>query len=137
MDKTHALKHRRLSIERIAELMATTPATLYKWLEQESMPAKALLAWQHLTGASNVVRYFAAAEGAVVISIPTGRAPTSEDTHALQGTLNSAVGALLDYMSGDMDRDSTIGKLGAGLESLAWHRENVRKSAQPELDLEG
>ena len=27
--------------------------------------------------------------------------------------------------------------LGAGLEGLAWHRENVRKSAQPELDLGG
>ena len=44
-DKVHALKHRRLSIERLAELMATTPATLYKWIEQESMPARALIAW--------------------------------------------------------------------------------------------
>lgn len=52
-------------------------------------------------------------------------------------TLNGAVGALLGYMSGDTDRDATLGKLGAGLEGLAWHRENVRKSAQPELDLGG
>ena len=51
--------------------------------------------------------------------------------------LNGAVGALLGYMSGDTDRDTTLGKLGAGLEGLAWHRENVRKSAQPELDLGG
>lgn len=136
-DKAHALKHRRLSIERLAELMATTPATLYKWLEQESMPARALIAWQHLTGANNVVRYLAACEAAVVIAVPVGRAATADDVHVLQATLNGAVGALLGYMSGDTDRDATLGKLGAGLEGLAWHRENVHKSAQPELDLGG
>ncbi|WP_300435547.1 hypothetical protein [Zoogloea sp.] len=135
MDKSHALKHRRLSIERLAELMSTTPATLYKWIEAETMPAKAVLAWQHLTGSINVVRYLAAAEAAVVIAIPTGRATTAEDVHVLQATLHGATGALLDYMAGQMDRETTLGKLGAGLESLAWHRENVRKGEQPELDL--
>ncbi|WP_298619554.1 hypothetical protein [uncultured Zoogloea sp.] len=134
-DKVHALKHRRLSIERLAELMATTPATLYKWIEQESMPARALIAWQHLTGANNVVRYLAACEAAVVVAVPCGRSATAEDVHVLQATLNGAVGALLGYMSGETDRDMTLGKLGAGLEGLAWHRENVRKSDQPELDL--
>jgi len=136
-DKAHALKHKRLSIERLAELQATTPATLYKWLEQESMPAKALIAWQHLTGANNVVRYLAACEGAVVISVPCGRSVKAEDVHVLQATLNGAVGALLGYMSGETDRETTIGKLGAALEGLAWHRENVKKSDQPELDLGG
>ncbi len=135
MDKSHALKHRRLSIERLAELMSTTPATLYKWIEAETMPAKAVLAWQHLTGAINVVRYLASAEAAVVIAIPTGRITTTEDVHALQATLHGATGALLDYMAGQMDRETTLGKLGIGLESLAWHRENVRKDDQPELDL--
>ena len=120
---------------RLAELMATTPATLYKWLEQESMPARALIAWQHLTGANNVVRYLAACEAAVVVAVPCGRSATSDDVHVLQATLNGAVGALLGYMSGETDRDMTLGKLGAGLEGLAWHRENVRKIAQPELDL--
>ncbi len=137
MDKSFALKHRRLSIERLAELMGATPATLYKWIEAETMPAKAVLAWQHLTGAQNVVRYLAAAEGAVVVVIPTGLATTAEGVHALQATLHEATGALLDYMAGHLDRERTLGKLGAGLESLAWHRENVRKGDQPELDLGG
>lgn len=77
----------------------------------------------------------AACEAAVVIAVPVGRAATADDVHVLQATLNGAVGALLGYMSGDTDRDTTLGKLGAGLEGLAWHRENVHKSAQPELDL--
>lgn len=63
----------------------------------------------------------------MVVVIPTGRATTAEDVHVLQATLHGATGALLDYMAGHMDRESTLGKLGVGLESLAWHRENVRK----------
>lgn len=134
-DKAHALKHRRLSIERLAELLGTTPATLYKWIETDSMPVRALIAWQHLTGASHVVRYLASREGAVVIHIPTGRSPDADDVHVLQATLNGAIGALLDFMQGKADRDTCMGKLGCGLESLAWHRANVEKTNQPELEL--
>lgn len=137
LDKAYAYKQRRLTIERLAELMATTPATLYKWVETESMPVRALLSWQHLTGSCHVARYLAAAEGNVLIKIPAGKATTADDVHVLQATLHGAVGALMGYMSGESDRDTTLGKIGTGLESLAWHRENVRKDIQPELDLEG
>lgn len=133
MDKALALK-RRLSIERLAELLGTTPATLYKWIEAETMPARVLIGWQHLTGGHNVVRYLASREGAVVITIPSGRRPDADDVHILQATLNGAIGALLDYMAGRSDRDTTLGKLGTGLESLAWHRTNVEKGNQPELE---
>lgn len=135
-DKAYALKHRRLSIERLAELLGTTPATLYKWLETDSMPIRVLIAWQHLTGASNVVRYLASREGAVVIQIPHGRPPEADDIHVLQSTLNGAIGALLDFMRGHTDRDACMGKLSAGLESLAWHRANVEKTDQPELEFD-
>ncbi len=134
MDKVYAFKHRRLSIERLAELMSTKPATLYKWIEADTMPAVALLAWQHITGANNVARYLASAEGGVLIKIPTGKAPTADDVHILQATLNGAIGALLGFISGETDQATTLGKLGAGLESLAWHRANVAKADQPELD---
>lgn len=134
MDKAHAFKHRRLNIERLAELMSTKPATLYKWIEADTMPAVALLAWQHITGANNVARYLASAEGGVLIKIPTGKAPTADDVHVLQATLNGAIGALLGFMTGETDQATTLGKLGAGLEALAWHRANVAKADQPELD---
>lgn len=135
LDKAHALAKHRRNVERLAELMSTKPATLYKWLEQDGMPVTHLLAWQHLTGSDAVVRYLAASAHKVVIEIPTGRKTDAEDVHVLQATLNGAVGALLDFMKGDMDRDTCMAKLGTGLESLAWHRENVRKNDQPELDL--
>lgn len=134
-DKDHALVKYRRNTERLAELMATTPATLYKWLETDAMPANRLVLWEHITGSDYVVRYLAATAHRVVIDIPTGRAAATPDVHALQTTLNSAVGVLLDFMAGHSDRDTALAALGAGLESLAWHRENVRKFDQPELDL--
>lgn len=134
-DKAHAISKRRLSIERLAELMAITPATLYKWLENDAMPVNRLPLWEHITGSDYVGRYLTANAHRVVIDIPTGRSSTASDVQSLQITLNSAVGALLSFMNGETDRDTTLSLLGAGLESLAWHRENVRKNDQPELEL--
>ncbi|QDF95171.1 hypothetical protein CJ010_00695 [Azoarcus sp. DD4] len=135
-DKAHALGKRRLSTERLAELMAVTPAVLYKWLENDSMPVNRIPLWEHITGSDYVVRYLTANAHRVVIEIPTGRNINAEDVHVLQATLNGSVGALLDFMKGDMERDTCVAKVSTGLESLAWHRENVRKNDQPELDLD-
>lgn len=134
-DKAHALARYRLNVERLAELMATTPATLYKWLETDAMPINRLAAWEHITRSDCVVRYLAAAAHKVVIDIPTGHAIQAADVQQLQTTLNSAVGALLDFHAGRLDRDGCIAAITGGLEVLAWHRENVRKNDQPELEL--
>lgn len=134
-DKAHALKRRRLNIERLAELLGTTPATLYKWIETDSMPVRVLIAWQHLTGSNHVIRYLASREGAVVIQIPPGRDVTAEDIHDLQMVLSAAPGALLRLKKGEITRDECLGALTSGMESLAWHRANVEKSDQPELEL--
>tara|TARA_R110002049_G_scaffold83938_12_gene213714 strand:+ start:3574 stop:4038 length:465 start_codon:yes stop_codon:yes gene_type:complete len=135
LDKAHALKRKRLNVERLAELLGTTPATLYKWIETDSMPVRALIAWQHLTGSNHVVRYLASREGAVVIQIPPGRNLSAEDIHDLQMVLAEAPGALLKLKRGEIERDECMGALTTGMESLAWHRANVEKSDQPELEL--
>lgn len=100
------------------------------------MPANRLSAWEHLTGSDAVVRYLAAAAHRVVIEIPCGRAIDAQDVHVLQATLNAAVGALIGFMRGEANREECLGLLGHALESLAWHRENVGRSAQPELEFE-
>lgn len=134
-DKANALARHRLNVERLAELMATTPATLYKWLETDAMPVNRLAAWEHITRSDCVVRYLAASGHKVVIDIPHGHAADATDVQGLQTTLNSAVGALLDFHAGRLDRDACIAAITGGLEVLAWHRENVRKNDQPELEL--
>lgn len=134
LDKAHALRRRRLNIERLAELLGTTPATLYKWIETDSMPLRALIAWQHITGAANVVRWLASREGAVVIQIPPGRDVSPDDINELQRVLTAAPAALLDLKAGRIDRDACAAALTAGMESLAWHRANVERQEQPELE---
>lgn len=57
------------------------------------------------------------------------------EKHRLQSTLNSAVSALLGFASGSMDADQVSSEINTALEALAWHRENVARSHQPELEL--
>lgn len=133
-DKAHALKHRRLNVERLAELLGTTPATLYKWIETDSMPVRALIAWQHITGATHVVRYLASREGAVVVQIPPGRNVTAEDINELQTALTAVPVALLDLKAGRIGRSDCTAALTGGMESIAWHRANVERYEQPELE---
>lgn len=133
-DKAHALKHRRLNVERLAELLGTTPATLYKWIETDSMPVRSLIAWQHITGATHVVRYLASREGAVVVQIPPGRNVTAEDINELQTVLTAVPAALLDLKAGRIDRSACMAALTGGMESIAWHRANVERHEQPELE---
>lgn len=134
-DKQAAGRH-RLNVERMAELQAVTPALLYKWLEQETMPVNRLAGWFHMTRSSALIRFLAAQAGGVFIQVPTGRHLEHEDVHALQKVLNDAVGALLAFTAGKTSQEECIGVLLAGMESLAWHRENVARSEQPELEFD-
>lgn len=135
-DKQYAMTRKRLSVDRLADLHATTPATVYKWLEEASMPVKHLAGWFHNTGSRSVIRFLAVQAGGVFIELPAGRRAEAEEVQQLQGVLHDAVGALLNFHAKKMDRDACMGQLTRALENMAWHRENVRKADQPELDLE-
>ena len=54
---------------------------------------------------------------------------------ALQETLTGAVGALLQFYQGKMSPEDVLASVTGGMEGLAFHRENIRKHGQPELDL--
>src|SRR5574337_179399 len=82
-DRQYADRRRRLSVDRLADLHATTPATMYKWMEEASMPVKHLAAWFHNTGSRSVIRFLAVQAGGVFIELPTGRAPTTEEMQEL------------------------------------------------------
>lgn len=135
-DKAFALARHRRGVERIAELMTVPPHVLYKWLETGRMPVSCLAGWEHATGSDQVVRYLAAAAHKALIDMPTGRRAQDREIQALQEVLNAAVGRLLGFIAGRATTEETIAALSHGLEALAWHRENVRKCDQPELELE-
>ena len=133
----HARETRNRSVERIAEHMSEkTHHTIYKYLESGSMPLIKLRNFEDVCGANFVTRWLAMSAGLLVIEIPTGRSADSHDVMALQETLNDAVGALLAFYSGKAPAEDVLARITAGMEGLAFHRENVRKHDQPELDFQ-
>ena len=135
-DKHTALVNHRRSMERIAELMRMKAGTLYDWLEELRMPVHALPAWEHATGGSSVVRYLASRGNRLVIDIPHGRGLVAGDMQGLQRITHDAIGALIGFGEGRVDAEETMAALLHAMGALAWHRENVKKASQPELNLE-
>lgn len=133
----HARETRNASVDRLAEHMGEeSHHNLYKWLATGRMPIVKQRAFEHACGANFVTRWLATSAGLLVIDIPTGRQANGEDVLALQETLNDAVGALLQFYAGKIEQAQVLARLTAALEGLAFHRENVRKFDQPELDLQ-
>lgn len=134
--KDHARERKNLSVERLAELMATSADALYKWLATGRMPANLIPAYEHFCGIDLVSRHLALSAGKLVVSMPTGRAVSPTDVQQLQSVLNDAVGAILAFAAGNAEAGEALAAIEAGMGGLAWHRGNVLKHQQPELDLE-
>ncbi len=136
-DKQIALLDHRRGIERIAELMShMKPATLYDWIDELRMPVSALPAWEHATGGGRVIRYLASQGGRMLIDVPHGRPLQASDVQGVQRTTHDAIDALLGFTEGKTSAEATMDALLKAMTALAWHRENVRKHDQPELDLQ-
>lgn len=130
----HGQATRNAGVSRIAEGMGEeSHHNLYKYIGNGRMPLCKLRAFEDACGATYVTRWLAMSAGLLVIDIPTGRAATGDDVLALQETLNDAVGALLQFYAGKVEQPDVIARLTAGLEGLAFHRENIKKYEQPEL----
>lgn len=130
----HAFETRNAGVARIAEGMSEeSHHNLYKYLSNGRMPLVKLRAFENACGATFVTRWLAMSAGMLVIDIPTGRSADGDAVLALQETLNEAVGALLQFYSGKVDQAEVLARLTSGLEGLAFHRENVKKFDQPEL----
>lgn len=128
-------KEHRIGAERMAELLGLQTSTYYKHLEECRMPVDKLAAFEHLAGCHAVTRYLAHRAHLLVIDIPRGRGTGAGDIQSLQTTLHEAVGALLSFAGGQLSADETMARLTLGMEALAYQREDVRKHAEPELDL--
>ena len=126
-----------LSVERIADhTFLSDHWTLYKWISSGRMPASYIRAFEGACGADFITRWLAASAGKLLIDIPTGRNASATDMQALQEMLNTAVGQLLQFYGGKAEANDTLCAIQQAMEALAWHRGNVEKHAQPELDFQ-
>lgn len=135
--KDHARERLNRSVERIAEEMGVTDHwSVYKWIQSGRIPANLIRPFETACGIDYVTRWLASSEGRLLIDIPTGRKADPVEMVALQGVVHEAVGQLLKFYAGQTPADETLAAIQQAIEGLAWHRGNVEKHAQPELDFQ-
>lgn len=125
----------RMSVERIGDLVGESKWTIYKWIEQGSIPAKKIAGFEHVCGCAYVTEYLATSARKLLIDLPTGRLPVGSDIHALQESCTAAIGALLRFAEGKASAADTSDHLTAAMTRLAHERAQVERHAQPELTL--
>jgi len=135
LTKDHGIAEKRLSVERLAELMGKSADWLYKCLADGSMPANLIPTFESICGADFVSRYLSVSAGKLVIEAPIGRHCDATDMQTLQEILNLAVGKLLAFHAGRANDEEVIATVTDAMAKLAWHRQNAANYAQPGLDL--
>lgn len=134
----HAREKLNRSVDTVAvEMGLSNKWSLYKWVENGNLPARLIRPFESACGANFVTRWNAVAAGYLLVAIPNGRAVKAQDIQELQGLLNTATGDLIEFAAGKQDAQAVMDGLQAGMEGLAWHKANVEKHAQPELDFFG
>ncbi|QBP09832.1 hypothetical protein [Cupriavidus metallidurans] len=136
--KDFARERHNRSVERIAEQMGIADHwTVYKWLQTGRIPLVMVRPFEAACGIDFATRWLAASGGKLLIDIPTGRSVQATDVQELQSLLNTAVGAILAFADGTREAEQTLADIESGMGALAWHRGNIHKHTQPDLDLIG
>lgn len=131
------VKHNR-SVDRVAELMGLTSKwTLYKWMESGKLPAVQIQPFEMACGINYVTGWLAASAGCMLVQVPIGRDLTEGDMLALHDSFSAAMNLLTNFFAGKAEVEETMGALTELMQRVAWHRGNVEKARQPELDLFG
>lgn len=131
----YARETRHLSVERIADQMGVVDHwTLRKWIQNGRFPLNMVRSFENVCGINLATRWLAASGDYLLIDIPKGRNADASDINVLQETLNTAAGQLIQFYSKKINAEDAMSAIQNALEGLAWHRGNVKKHMEPELD---
>ncbi|MEJ1496355.1 MAG: helix-turn-helix transcriptional regulator [Candidatus Sedimenticola sp. (ex Thyasira tokunagai)] len=135
----YAKETKNLSVERVADRMGIKHWTLYKYVDNGSLPSHLIRAFEHACECPYhyLTRYLCHSAHLMAIDLPIGRKAKAKDINALQGSCTGAIDALLKYGAGDISADDTLAALTTTMEDLAYQRAEVERVALPELDFEG
>lgn len=124
----------QMSIDRLADLMGLPSKwTLYKWLSEAAIPARQIRPFEAACRCHYVTQHLAASARKLLVDIPSGRRAGPSDIHAVQAACNDAVGALLAFVEGTSDAQTTRAAIDTAIERLARERAEVDRHQQPEL----
>lgn len=131
----YAREH-QLSVDRVADLMGLASKwTLYKWLQSGRMPAVLIRPFEHACGATFLTDYLAASAHKLLVDAPQGRRANDMELAELHASFSEALQKLLKFYDGAAEAPETLDALTHLMKGVAWHRENVSKSTEPELAL--
>jgi hypothetical protein len=139
--KEHGLDKQNLSVERIADRMATSVDTLYKWLGSGKMPANQLINFESLTAGNSrtgrpfVTEYLAHSQGYLLIKMPTGRQAEHTEVLELNIFMQQFIAELLSLQAGEGDAEKAITTVKTLIQDLAFQHKNIEQHQSPQLDL--
>jgi hypothetical protein len=132
----YALVVHHRKVPEIASMMGVKTARLYKWLSKLSMPAIAILAFEHACGGCHfVTNYLASSDNRLVIEIPRGRKASASEIAGLQTSFGKCITLLSEFFDGKGAAEETSEGIRTTMRQLAWHQVNVDKQIEPELAL--
>ena len=130
----HALEVKRRPAKQMWDLMATTQQTYSRWVSEGVMPSNRILQFEDLCGVHFVSDYLTLASGRMPIELPTGRKADQVEISELQTQQANAMALLIRFYQGRAALDETIESLDEVLRGFTFHRANVVKTGEPELD---
>lgn len=136
MCKDHAKRRYNLSVERIADDMGMTASRLYQHLENGDMPFNRVRSFQKACRCNFVTRYMAAGDNCLLVPIPNAKKLPDDKLVNISATYSRALHLLTQFHENGQDPEQVIAALTEHMENTAWHRANVEKHTQPELDFE-
>jgi len=133
----HAATIRR-PVKVLADLMGVESKTLYRWLADTSMPLNRIRQFETFCGIALISEYLCLAQGnRVVIAIATGKKASVPDIAQVQVNAAAAMALLARFYAEGVGTEETLEAMTRTLTEFAFHRHNVQKSGEPELDLFG
>lgn len=134
-NKEYARQFKRLTVPAIAELMAITEDTLYKWLSTGGMPVQMIPMYENVCGIDYVTRYLAYRSHKLMIDIPTGKNANEVSVAELQQISADAMSLLVRFYQNGDSPEVVAEALTHLMAGVAYHRENVL--TQPSLEFDG
>ena len=137
--KDHALEKRKLSVERIAELMGdVTEDSLYGWLSKGRMPVSLVPTFELVCGVHFVTEWLAASAGRMVIPMPKGRNVSKEELLQINADCTAAMTKLAAFYAdpSKVDTAELLELLQRHLEQVAFQHHNVGQFIAPQLEFE-
>lgn len=133
--KEYGQDRKKLSVERIADLMGVSYDSLYKWLGTGRMPANLVPSYEHACGCHFVTDWYAAMSGRLVVPMPTGRSSGQVELLAVNSSCAEALQLLTNFYANPAQAEAaaTLQALRTHLEQVAYHHNNVARCAEPEL----